>query len=394
MERMEVRYQLTVGDLAYAKKRLPFSLRWLSAGGPHMIALLAITPVSLLLGAAEYYLFVAAVWSAAVIAVIVRVVKTRKIERKQQERIRDLGEITLSIQPDGIEASSKQGWTRRSWHCVDGTTTTGRHIVIRVKPLLFHIVPFNAFPSPETAQQFVALAEKYRQETASATPISLPPVPDDVRARAVPGIDQITFERSRDELLRYYLKGDRPPTMIATGRKYLGSLLVMIGTVVLFFSWTYAARRSQSGDDFITWSFVLAIVLLGVSAIIGGWVSRMIVIQMLKKLYAAIPLGQETLTLAKDGFLNDGFYLQSWQSWSLVDRINESPNFLIVSQGASTIHVIPKRAFATPQAAHRFLQMSQELFDGCRLAREELSSQNQPSAPDTGNPYQAPKAAR
>jgi len=390
MERMEVHYQPEGGDLVDAKTSLPFIWRWLMSGGLLSIMVLAILPGTVLLLVQELYVGIVVTWMVVGLVIVGTFALQQKMNQSLEERIDSVGEVTMTLQPDGLVESSKRAWTRRSWYCVRDIKSTKRNIVIRSKSalIMFHIVPLDAFSSLVESQQFIALAEGYRRDIDGATPRSWLPMPVDNPGAVLAKID---FETNQNELVRFYSSGDPPADSFIA--RNVNSILFGMLAVVTGFLWICANDDSTPLDKRERIIGELwGTVLLVASFLFSVWLSRMMLRQIMKTELRTFPLCKETLTITKEGVLAESSHLQSWQSWLEFDRITETIRFIAFWQGAAATHLIPKRAFASAEQARHFFQLAKEALHDILMAHDDASTANFASVKESGNPYQPPRA--
>ena len=90
------------------------------------------------------------------------------------------------------------------------------------------------------------------------------------------------------------------------------------------------------------------------------WVVRLAIRQILKdERPNRGQLGRHRLVLGEDGLTESTAVGESRTSWSGVDRVEQSADYIYIYTSPAAAHVIPKRAFPTPEQADAFYRLSQ-----------------------------------
>ena len=70
-------------------------------------------------------------------------------------------------------------------------------------------------------------------------------------------------------------------------------------------------------------------------------------------------LGRHRLVLGEDGLTESTAVGESRTSWSGVDRVEQSADYIYIYTSPAAAHVVPKRAFPNPEQAEAFYRLSQ-----------------------------------
>jgi len=116
----------------------------------------------------------------------------------------------------------------------------------------------------------------------------------------------------------------------------------------------------------------LPVVLAFACGVVGYWITdvlwrRFWLGWMVRKIAAEggnkTTLGRHELLIASDGVTERTAFGESRQTWPAIERVVESERYIFIYTQPLAAHIIPKAAFADPEAAARFLAEARRLHE-------------------------------
>lgn len=267
--------------------------------------------------------------------------------------------VTLTLTPSGIVTREEHGGgTHRAWSAIKQIDDENDHIYIfedadKTRVVMAHVVPRRAFRSSEAADEFLATARRWHADpdsrpTAEVDPESVVDVEcDNEPAESLAVTFAMNSEDRRAESAFY--QSQRPE--FQTNK--LGLLFGVVGAAALIF---YQSRRDGSP----LW---IGLVALGMVCLAVGfiWWRRRSRSLLIEREGEGTPV---TIRINPEGYaVQRGGVAESSQSWRLVSGVGSNDDFLVFPRalspdGTKVIEatLIPRRAFASPEAAEEFLR--------------------------------------
>lgn len=386
---MEVTYRNELKDIRLAFVTLSRFERLLALGvDTWLCVLLGIIPGAVWLTLSERWLSLALGGAGVAICIALFVVFVRRSARRNAQ---DLKEQTLRLEPEWFEARSATSWTRRRWSAVRQVSTAPGGFVIGIEPWMWFVIPSRAFSRDEEMQQFASLAQKYFDEsrlaptTSELTPPDWFDVPTDVFT--------ITYQATRADHLKVLQKGagtrsgqepaetEKKPAKPGCGF-YLASVVLLAGMLLImdFGKQSTAPQRIWQAILFLLSCFLF-------------WFVGLMLLQRFRAHWAAnkVNPSEETLTLTTRGCLVKSAGRLSFLHWEDVKAILFNDATINFQFNAHVLHIIPKRAFASPAESEEFIQRCHEYWSA---AHADPANPVPLSAyvVETGNPYQSPQS--
>lgn len=265
--------------------------------------------------------------------------------------------VTLTLTPSGIVTrEEKGGGTHRAWSAIRQIDDTDDHIYIfedvdKTRVVMAHVVPRRAFPSLEDADEFLATARRWHAEPEVRPPSELEPRPAELEHGDEPADGlSVTFTMSpKDRCAEEAFYRSQQPGLRTVK---FGLLLGLIAGTVFIVAACLRAKTSL---------WVPASALGSIYLIVGflWWRMRSPPLHE-KEEGAGAPV---TIRIDSEGYeVHRGGINESSQTWGLVSGVGSNADFLIFpralsSDGTKVIeaHLIPRSAFASPEAAEEFL---------------------------------------
>jgi len=135
--------------------------------------------------------------------------------------------------------------------------------------------------------------------------------------------------------------------------KYCLGLFVVAGTAWIFIGEYFKHRNTLN-------TIVLSLITFSILTIIA-WSSWVMMKRYIKR--ATIKQNRNelcvhTLTLTDNEIIESTDHNQSRYLWSIIHKIDELSNHILIYINPALVHIIPKRAFATPDQMREFYQMA------------------------------------
>ena len=169
---------------------------------------------------------------------------------------------------------------------------------------------------------------------------------------------EVEYELTPDDLYAFQWRGvfQSPRGRRARRNVYLGWTLA----VVLF-----AIVPAIGADGFTMSRVSLGFIAIALPAVflfqwcLERWIVRRAIRELLKdERPDKGHLGRHRLVLGEDGVHESTAVGESRTTWAGVDRVEQNPDYIFIYTTPAAAHVIPKRAFAEPQQADAFYQLS------------------------------------
>ncbi len=284
----------------------------------------------------------------------------RKLARRGGPR----GEHAIEIGPGGLVGLAQgKPAVRRSWAVVTRIVSTEKHLFFYVSDpdaeiVSVEIVPYREFATPEDAATFLNAARRWKESASRSAPV---PFAEDAGPAIVPASESLSVTFEANEADRRHAARSRRRALNREHR------LVALWTLLSFF-WTawLGYHLSQAADhplglvrddtipELALFGFMLCITLSGLWTSIRHYLRRRVVESR----------GPITLAISPEGYTlrdaNGSRHLS--QSWAAVPGVGSDERYLILAyqvldprRGMTLNHLIPRRAFPTPEAAESFL---------------------------------------
>ena len=387
---MEVNYRNELKDIRLAFGTLSWFDRLLVRGVDTWLCIvLGMIPGAVWLILNERWLSLLLGGAGAVVCVALFVVLMRRSARRNAE---DLKDQTLRLEPGWFEARSATSWSRRLWTTIRQVSVVPGGLVIGIDSWLWYVIPARAFAGDDELRQFASLGQRYFDESQHhPTPTELT-FPDWFEMPV--GVCTITYQSTRADHLKVLRGGGgapssqllsepakKPPNQFGCGF-YLALVVVLMGLMVLL------DQGKQSTAPQRIWPAVLYL-----ASCLVFWIVGVLLINRVRARWAAqkvTPL-EEVLTLTTRGCLLTSEGRISFLHWEDVNAILYNDTTINFQLKPNVIHVIPKRAFASPNEADEFIRRCHEYWSAIHA---------EPANPvplsafvvETGNPYQSPQS--
>ena len=275
--------------------------------------------------------------------------------RRQARRKRPRPVITAVLTPAGTVVRDEEGSeTRMGWAAVPRIEATAAHIFLfqvieKGRVTAAHVIPRRAFASPAAAEAFLDAARRWHAAARSAPPRSVV----DQAAGAGPSLT-ITYELTGPELRRahaFYL-AQQPGQKQAVWRLAgLCGLVLLTGAALV----TSISLDDQASALLVTTTLLAAALFL---ALVG------VVLWSRRYRPASRPGGPVTIAIDPEGYTvrRDGVAEEARTWRGLPGGVGADGEFLVLPRcvlrepkAIMDAYLIPRRAFATPEAAERFL---------------------------------------
>lgn len=284
--------------------------------------------------------------------------------RRQLRKVAGRGgprnEHTVEIGPSGLVglAMGKPA-VRRSWAVVSQIVEAREHFFFYVSDpeaeiVSVEIVPRREFATPEDAERFLAAARSWKDAASLAPEDVVGQEADSDAERLV-----VTFERDDQDRL-YASRSRRRVLRRDYARAAVWGLISLIWTVFLgirLFGKT-APPRGLFQEEWVPGLVLFVIMLSATLWMLGAF------LRLLFRRRVPATKGQVTVAISPEGYMireADGSRTVS-QTWTAVPGVGSDRDYLIIAyqvfdprRGLTLNHPIPRRAFATPEAAEAFL---------------------------------------
>jgi hypothetical protein len=89
-----------------------------------------------------------------------------------------------------------------------------------------------------------------------------------------------------------------------------------------------------------------------------------------RKIYLSGPnkgsLGEHTVIVTEESLLETTEVNEARWQWSGVERVEQNENYIFIFVGPNVAHIIPKRAFSTPELSTEFYDTTRQFFKKAR----------------------------
>lgn len=170
---------------------------------------------------------------------------------------------------------------------------------------------------------------------------------------------EVEYELTRDDLYAFQW---RAVFESARGRRarrlvYLGWLLAIVLYAFVPAIGPHGITLSRVSLTFIVTSLLIVYLL---QWILDHWLVRRTIRQLLAdERPDRGQLGRHRLMLDEDGLTENTAVGESRTRWAGVDRVEQSRDYIYIYTSPAAAHVVPKRAFANPEAADAFYRLSE-----------------------------------
>jgi hypothetical protein len=298
-----------------------------------------------------------------------------------RRRVADLPAVTLTLAPAGITTRNDRGaemW--RAWSGIPRMDRTDKHILIfeaaeKSRVVTAHVIPRRAFATPEAADAFHDAAARWLAEAQrGGTPGPVAPdEADEVQDRTgcSPETISVTFTPTADDARKahaFYLAQRPAHRWVLWGFTALAVLLTLFNVAVLRL--TGPGRRPAPNAWTLWVPLFLPNVLLAAFVALLWWRRRF----RRSSAGAWGKPGPITIELSPEGYtVRRGEVAEVFQSWKGLTGIGEQRDFLIIprvlsgkSRAVLDGHLIPRRAFATPEGAETFLRTARAWLEAAK----------------------------
>ena len=172
---------------------------------------------------------------------------------------------------------------------------------------------------------------------------------------------EIDYELTRDDLFAFQLHAlENSPTVKKFARRTrVTYAIVILVMAALMTPWTS--------------TIALAAFIVGVGAfLLFAWIftrvltRRAILDQVSRELPEKGQLGHHHIKLDETGIFESTAVGEMRVAWAGIDRIERNENAILIYTTPSAAHMIPRRAFATPDAAESFAEVAESYLRSVR----------------------------
>lgn len=78
------------------------------------------------------------------------------------------------------------------------------------------------------------------------------------------------------------------------------------------------------------------------------------------------PSGAYTIRIDADGVYDESEFDRSALPWSRTANVTQNPNYVLIHTTWKDAHVVPKRAFTSPEDAETFYDVARDFWEGAR----------------------------
>ena len=170
---------------------------------------------------------------------------------------------------------------------------------------------------------------------------------------------EVEYELTRDDLYAFQWRAvfESPRGRHARRLVYLGWLLAIVLYAFVPAIGPHGITLSRVSVTFIVTSLVIVYLL---QWSLDRWLVRRAIRQLLEtERPDRGQLGRHRLLLDEDGLTERTAVGESRTRWAGVDRVEQSRDYIYIYTSSAGAHVIPRRAFASPEQADAFYRLSQ-----------------------------------
>ena len=175
---------------------------------------------------------------------------------------------------------------------------------------------------------------------------------------------EVEYELTRDDLYAFQW---RAVFESARGRRARRTAYLLWLLAILLFAIVPAIGRDGISLSRVSLTFILVSLLFAFlfQSCLERWLVAHAIRQMLKdERPDRGQLGRHRLTLDEDGLAESTAVGESRTRWAGVHRVEQSPDYIYIYTSSAAAHVVPKRAFSSPEQAEAFFRLSQTRRQG------------------------------